>query len=779
MAVYDISKYKKDKQDHIDDFEQDSGIEVIDHDIDSLAELEDENDDFQQMTYKQRKVSNAKSEELFGMDNVERYNAIKSTFLKNNIQKDDTITIQGESNIIVKNDDTEPESIDDYDNKINIAKDWSDTSMITIITPRPTALELEELWSTWNNMHLKHRRDSDNKSRELFNLTNKEHYENLKSIFLKYDKGIVGKTEDPELSSISISTNGDEIYDIGKIIESSDSSIVIANKLIELNNIKTDCIFENKLISDITDKGKSRLDNDVNLYYDNMINLPFFLPDEMIQMGVYGESLYNINPDSTVLAGEITTKDWFTDYQMCTNGFKSCKYNENVSLWINKLNVLYNDFSIIKESGDRYRIDARKQSILELGWNPEIEFSIENRIKASDRTRDRLKLMNQRKVYDIRESYNESESGYINESLSNSDKFPLFIVLSFSGDTFSKTVQKWTNAIYSHSAVGVDVELDKLYSYNIRDKGFAVESLNNYRKRNSSSTIAVYVTFLTKEEIKKVKFKLDYFLANKKDTGYSFLNILGIGLGKDVERNNNMICSQFVDRILKMVNMDITNKPSGLVAPNDFYITKNSNMYQIYEGPVTDYNVNKTSNLVDKLQRNSNHLNENVSLLSDESTVIYESILKPYTDIYYYNEAKEFPVQFDNEGNLLIRNMKSIDIEAEYAQSHKLLKIYEQNENIEGMKYELSKLWFLNSIVEKKIYNERNTEKKKQELYKVRARILNDFNKYLKMVTDKESDFNFTDYYNNTPFSDATIKINKSTIKHGAKLIKLLPRLLV
>ena len=810
MAIFTLSKYIKDKEKNIEDFERNTGIEVIDHDIDDLNELEDEYDDFNQMTYKQRKVSNAKSEELYGMDNHERYNKLKSELLKDNDDiYNEPIVIQAESNIIIDNKDSQKQiNIDDYDIKIQAAIEWAQKSLITIIIPKESMKELEYLWNEWNNMHLKHRRDSDMKSIELFGITNLDHYNILKSNFLKKDEGIVIDNEKESNKDTTVSSNEEKIQgkteEIKAHIESG-NTLEVYKCLLELSSIQTDSTYENILIDRVKSLVESSELNKVNRYYDKLNELPYFLPEELESMGVYYNECYYGLPDNDYLDNEkkIPIKEWFDCYNRTINGFLNEDYNKYTSLRINKLHQLYNDYNEIKESGDINKINARKQSILELGWNPEIEFSLDNRKRVSDNTKNKLKLNNNTQVLDIREFYNNCEPmEYIYESKENTDRVPLFIVLSYSGDTFAKIITKYTKGKFSHSALGLEPELDRLYSYNVVDKGFAIESLERYQKKNSKSNLAVMCVFITKEQLKKIKINLDFLIANKNKTRYSVTNILGIGLNKDFEFNINMICSQFVDRILKMVNADYVNKPSGLVTPNDFYIHKTNKVYKIYEGNIMEYNPDKVRTLIKKLQKNSNYvikeqqlsivnesqfiesidnnidtmlyLNENSNILSDNSKVIYESYIKPYTDIYYYNEAKEFPVQFDKDGNLLIKNMKKLNFESEYSKSHKLLLVYEENNNMEGMKYELAKLWFMNNITESKIYNEKIKEEDKKELHKVRARILNDFNKYLKVVTSNDNDFNFTAYYNETPFSDATIKIDKHTIKYGVKIAKLL-----
>lgn len=807
MAIYDISKFKIDKQDHIEDFEKDTGIEVIDHDIDSLGELEDEFDDFQQMTYKQRKVSNAKSEELYGLDNIERYNKLKSKFLKDEIPNTNKIIYTGESsNIIVKDSKESEVQIDDE--AVKVAREWMDKSMIFIITPQESMAQLEELWNKWNSMYLKHRRDSDMKSTELFNMTNKEHYELLKSKFLKQGKGIIDSQEVP--TNTSISSNEDKILDskekIGNHLD--DGDVLSASKeLISIKSLDTDSVYESCMIKNIekefVDKSSKVLC--VNSYYDKLNDLPYFTPEQMLSMGVYfKDTFFNALPDNKYLDEEetITTKDWFDCYNRTLNGFLNEDFNKYTSLWINKLNNLYRDYEKIKSEGDTNSINSRKQSILELGWNPEINFSLSNRKMATEKTKSYLKSRQSTNILDIRKFYNSCEElGYMNETINETTKYPIFIVLSYSGKGFSKLITKVTQSKFSHASLGLEPELDRLYSYNLQAGGFDVESLDIYKKNKNDANLAVFCTFIDKDQLRKIKLSLDQLLSIKDETKYSVKNLLGIGLNKNFESNISMICSQFVDRILKMVNLDVTHKPSGLVVPNDFYVNKNHNMYLIYDGIISGYNPNKTRMLIKKLGKESRFvkesstsivneasfieslfeddfdsmisIDEHSEILSEKTKPIYNNFIKPYINIYYYNEAKEFPIQFDKDGNLLIKNMKKLNLESEFNKCHKLLMMYDNSSNIEGMKYELSKLWFLNNIIEEKIYNEKNTDSVRRELYNTRARILNDFKKYMEVVTKEDNQFNFSDYYNQSPFSDATLKISKHTLVHGIKLAKL------
>ena len=76
----------------------------------------------------------------------------------------------------------------------------------------------------------------------------------------------------------------------------------------------------------------------------------------------------------------------------------------------------------------------------------------------------------------------------------------------------------------------------------------------------------------------------------------------------------------------------------------------------------------------------------------------------------------------------------------------------------------------MNYKLEKKIYSNKY-RKNKEANVKVRARILNDFNKYMKVVLKKDPGFNFAAYYETSPFYANTIEINKGTIKGVKSLI--------
>lgn len=135
-------------------------------------------------------------------------------------------------------------------------------------------------------------------------------------------------------------------------------------------------------------------------------------------------------------------------------------------------------------------------------------------------------------------------------------------------------------------------------------------------------------------------------------------------------------------------------------------------------------------------------------------------------------ESKDLPVQFDNYGNLLITKPEKVNIDKEYFESHRLLKSYKDSKNIDGIKFELCRLWYLNTIAENKIYTKKLDKDELKAVNTSRARILNDFNKYIKIVLKEDKNFNFNNFYAKSKFDDKQIRVNRSTLKYSYEYIK-------
>lgn len=398
-------------------------------------------------------------------------------------------------------------------------------------------------------------------------------------------------------------------------------------------------------------------------------------------------------------------------------------------------------------------IDAIKQNLVDIGWNPEIKYTPESQTMARERfinlTTQRLPKID---MIDIQPLIERVESiDYMNES--NTERlYPVSIILIQEDSFISGPISSFTNSDFTHSALALDGNFDRLYSFNFFNNikfggGFSLENMKNFPKENR---LGIYSFFVKKEDYDKISNKLQDYLLNIKNTTYSLAGLLLFPFDKiKFNVSNSMICSQFVDYIMKMANADITKTDSSKVSPAKLYNSSvnNARIYKTYDGKVKDFDSKKAKKLLDKLSRTAKTVNEN-TINKYISPVVVES--------------RKANIEVKNNGDVLLTN-PFVDFDAEYMASHKLLMQYYKSNNIEAMKYELARLYYMNYILGKKLYHNKFLMNKEKNM-KTRARVLNDFNKYIKVVLKAQPDFNFGEYYEQSPFYPHTIEITGSTV---------------
>lgn len=454
-------------------------------------------------------------------------------------------------------------------------------------------------------------------------------------------------------------------------------------------------------------------------------DLPVLTPDEMNNKVEENYSCFNDIDASSI-------KAWRESYTLLGHGIKEPSYNKKN---LERINILRK--SIYENNND---------AIIQCGWIPGVEFNSENRVKASNIVREKMD-----KDYGIIDYESITES-----TNSSDDKKAVSIILVSGNSLLAKTIKAVQKTDFSHVAISLDDDLNRLYSFNMRSNfnGLSYESIKQYIK-DGVNKIGVYTFLVSKSVYENLEKALDNFNLYRNKTKYSILNLLTIPFNIDLDLDMKMVCSEFVDRLLKLANIDITNKKSSLVSPKDFITSVNGNakIVEVFkDNPIKLV----PANIKKKIQK-----------IKKSNLPVYEFV--EYND-EVITEAKSFPIQFDSNGNLIIKNLKKIDFEQEYANSHRLLMEYDKAKSYEPMKFELAKMQFLITLLEKRIYKQ-GKDKSVKEL-KVRARFLNDFKKYLKIVTTNDNTFNFAEYYDKSKFNDALIQIDKNTLKFGWDALK-------
>lgn len=134
-------------------------------------------------------------------------------------------------------------------------------------------------------------------------------------------------------------------------------------------------------------------------------------------------------------------------------------------------------------------------------------------------------------------------------------------------------------------------------------------------------------------------------------------------------------------------------------------------------------------------------------------------------------QEKGIGYEFNDKGDLRLKNIfKSDDYQTQYMESHRLLMEYDKAKNIKGMKYELARMYSISSKIDQELMtNKRDSHHK--ELINIRARVLNDFKKYIKVVLKYDKQFNFSAYYQSSEFSDDSFVITAPTLKYSGKYV--------
>lgn len=668
-----------------------------------------------------------------------------------------------------------------YRNKL--ADEWMRDSNFSMIKDANSLEDLQKQWRDWNADNSKDEMKlSDEKSMEIYGMTNTEHYndqlkkfENIKKYELKSknrddisNKYYIPKADRKNIECSSELKDEDLLsidnFDKRKYYEIDN---LPANQKQAIDSIETHDD-PNTPIEDIVAKVNEQYLNlleDSNSFIHKLVNenkkprraiyyedLPFFTPEEMISLGVTSDNYYYGEPDNDGLTPNLSVADWFNAYQ----GFAKEKIVEDYRKeWVNKLNELYSDYYNLT---DESAILARKQSILNLGWNPEIEFNQENRIKASKRVNSLIQ--HESSIEDIDDELEELKSllepdEVINEKLEPRSFSPVFIVFT-EGKTpvISNGIKFFTNSKFSHVSLSFDPWLQTSYSYD--GGGFIEEPFTEY----GDNEITVLGFFIKNSVISKLYTVIQDFKNHQ--TTFSKKLIISKMFHMDRALNADKyeaVCSSFVNTLLQSADINLTDKK--VPTPADIYnnaIAKINKIFKFYEGSALRYNGDTIKKKVDSFMR----MTKTQHIL--ESTII--------------NEGKRFPVEFDDEGNLIIYKLRSdtMDYGDEIHKSSVLMESYRHTNNNEGLKFELSKIWCIIEALEDKMSKPKYKAKYK-EFENHRATALNILKFNLQFLMKREKNFNFTEYYDKSPFSDATVVISKNTIKYSIEYIKQLLKL--
>ena len=716
---------------------------------DNLDTLENDYNNWMNLPYEFRMRSDDECIKRYGMNNFKLYERMKSNISQSINNTDDNIVATVSEDVEIGDDFYDKQYSDaiefirkvyrDHPEKRDICIKYNEDPNTALIYPG-VSHQIEELYTKYCGLISKYKRLSNGYSMSIWGYNVPNMY-----IICKTMSSTNAAEVEQWHNTITISEDVDTF--MNPIKDRVDKLITEDDKLgllrIKLSTCESSMKLSDKCICESIVK---TIDENINKDFSDNIKkvVPYFTIDEMNRMG----RTYNIsNPD----------------------------------------NYYYDLKDAIRKNNT--------ERILSLGWNPSVSLTNEN-IEFARNKQILWANKNMPTIVDVRNII--SESTILNESSSKMRKqyednklYPVYIVLSYTDTLFGHIIRRITKSTFTHAGISLDSDLKKIYTFKYEtethEDGARIEDLAWYLHKSDNALISVFTFFVGPKVYKIIKDKIDFFMKNNDNTKYSFTNVVNILLNRSLANdpmNMSMVCSQFVDTILRVANINLVNKSSNLVIPQDYYIENNPKVYKVYEGYVKDYKDKSVEKIIATLfstkskrqltykdtlmemyMHENNIDNYSIDITDNEEA---DKIMREFEDLLLPEEyicEKSLPIKVDDK-TVTIEFRKTL--EEEYQDAHRLLLSY-NNENLTGIKHELARLYYIIISIEKKFKSMKKDDKEYRTLINLRARCLNDFKKYFKVVN--KDGFDFYDYYKTTEYNTNNLTIDTGLFSFTGRLI--------
>lgn len=153
----------------------------------------------------------------------------------------------------------------------------------------------------------------------------------------------------------------------------------------------------------------------------------------------------------------------------------------------------------------------------------------------------------------------------------------------------SRLIKLFTHYKYSHIAISLTPECDKIYSFgrkelnSIINSGFVIENRDgDFFNKFNETTCRIFEIEVTKKQYRNLKKIIKYMKIHSDLYKYDFIGIVLRFFKIPVRFKNRYVCSFFVADVLEKAHICKFNKKSRFVEPKDF--EKIDGVKQVYEG---------------------------------------------------------------------------------------------------------------------------------------------------------------------------------------------------
>lgn len=169
----------------------------------------------------------------------------------------------------------------------------------------------------------------------------------------------------------------------------------------------------------------------------------------------------------------------------------------------------------------------------------------------------------------------------------------IYIVLTYTGTILANIVKFYTREKYSHVSIGLDSELNKLYSfgrlnpYNPFIGGFVREGINKGTFARFRNTIgAVYSLEIEDKQYQKIVEIIENVKKDKEKYKFNIIGLFFVSINRKYKKDNSFYCAEFVKYLLEQsFNKKLLPE---IVKPMDFL--ELNNLELVYEGVFREYN---------------------------------------------------------------------------------------------------------------------------------------------------------------------------------------------
>lgn len=575
----------------------------------NLRDLNIDMQNWQAMSYNMRKRSDDACIARYGINNTQLYELLRSMLIDDEFKKRKEQAVS-ESDVDGDNDPNLRIS------QINKSKEVQDQTGEAIIDdwlgdkPLPNYGEyLQAQYNKYIALTPDMRENSDQSSLSIWGYT----VPNMYNIMLNKWNAYKELNDDEDV--VHPDTLQNYVSDVDECVTNSDVLGMLVRKL-DINTYRG-TLYENSVLENLCDTIDDNIDNGYDYSSDVPLITPWFTPDEM----------------ENITGSEVDPYDY----------------------------VLGNNSQELHEKIKEAMASGNEDEILRLGWNPKVEYTPESADYARKR---QIRWFNENKQIQIIDlskfdvPVTEDTEEEVKHPILKLE--PIYIVLISHEGFNSKAIRAATRSKYSHAGIAFDERLDRIYTFNAATpdgrSGFSIESLDFYLEAKNPK-LKVITIFVSPEVKQKMQFVVDAYAKNKGRTYYDWSDLFRILLkkSKDTMYSLGMICSQFVDTVLKACNIDLTGKPSNLVTPKDFdMLTKNgaiARAFVMYDGLVKNYKVSDVQRKVITL----------ISRAKDPDSLLTKPLKEALNMIFGQRDLNGLYVKTDNEkANQILAEIRTV-----------------------------------------------------------------------------------------------------------------------